>query len=70
MLWNSLLGAKKVICALSGGNSGDLPHIKELIEAGAIKAIIDERFDLEYTANAHRYIEGGKNKDQIVIAMD
>lgn len=70
MLWTSLFGKKKVICALSSENSGDLPYIKELIEAGTIKAVIDKRFALENTADAHRYIEGGKKKGHIIITVD
>lgn len=70
MLWTSLFGKKKVVCALSSENSGDLPYIKELIEAGTIKAVIDKRFALENTADAHRYIEGGRKKGHIIITVE
>lgn len=70
MLWTSLTASKqRVICALSNETIDDLVFIKERIEAGDIKTVIDRCYPLEEIAEAHRYIENGQKTGNIVITI-
>jgi NADPH:quinone reductase-like Zn-dependent oxidoreductase len=69
MLWTSIVGDKKVICALAGDSAADLEVIKEMAEAGQIKGLVDHCFPLEQAAEAHRYVESGQKQGNVVIML-
>ena len=68
MLW-TLKSGKKVICALASENGADLAHIKELVEAGVIKSVIDRCYPLEEAAAAHHYVESGQKRGDVIITI-
>ena len=66
----SMIGSQKMGSFMAKANHHDLLVLKELVEAGKIKPVIDRRYPLSEAAEAMRYLGAGHARGKVVITVD
>jgi len=69
MAWTALIGGKKVIAGVAPDRREDLVFLKDLLETGNLKPVIDRCYPLEQTAQAHRYADTGRKRGSVAITV-
>lgn len=67
--WTSILGSKKIGSILQRANQKDLIYVKELLETGSVKPVIDRKYKLSEIADAFNYFSEGHAQGKVVITV-
>ncbi len=67
--WVSFTTGKKVIGGVISETADDMAFLRDLVETGSLRPVIDRTYNLEQIPEAHAYVETGRKKGNVVVTV-
>lgn len=68
-IWTSISSSQNVLTGVISQDAGTMQFLKELIDNGKLKPVIDRTYSLEHMAEAHAYVELGHKKGNVAVTV-
>jgi NADPH:quinone reductase-like Zn-dependent oxidoreductase len=68
--WVSITGGRKIVGGTAAGRLEDLRYLADLAAAGEYRPVIDRRYPFEQIAEAHRYVDTGRKRGNVVVTLE
>ena len=69
ILATRFVGSKRVLLPIPKYTKEDVLHVKELVDAGAYRPVVDRTYPLEDVVEATRYVETGQKTGNVVLSL-
>lgn len=69
-MWQTMGSRKKLLMGMVTATPADLAFLNELIQTGALTAVLDRTYPITDMADAHRYVEAGHKRGNVAIRID
>ncbi|HET9436979.1 MAG TPA: NAD(P)-dependent alcohol dehydrogenase [Gaiellaceae bacterium] len=70
VLWTRFFGKRRVFLPIPSYTKEDVLHVRELVEAGKYRPVLDRTYPLEDVVDATRYVEAGQKTGNVVLSLN
>lgn len=67
--WDAITGSKRIVAGPAAERAEDLRFLATLAQSGEFNPVIDKRYTFEEIVDAHRYVDTGRKKGNVVVIM-